>query len=231
MRIAQQPRQSSRFCDLTGRRYGNIVVVEDPQGQCSPNPRITIKCDCGEEAQAVKHAVKRGGVLYCTWKCALRQPPIPVKSRLYQCHRKYIRLHKVVARWVNFRDMLRDIGDETLWIGPRDKRKFLGPHNYITYSGQCAGTVVDVGGDARTLTGWAKLLGISKQRTTVLYHKGQLPKRVRARKREMENTLFYQNGEWQPKSRDEINNDVWADMCSQDRIATHRAMKLKEVNA
>jgi hypothetical protein len=126
---------------------------------------------------------------------------------------------------------LRDIGDETLWIGPRDKRKFLGPQNYVTFSGKCAGTVVDVGGDTRTLTGWSKLLGISKQRASQLYHKGQLPKRVRARKREMENTLFYQNEEWQPKSRDEINDEVWADMCSQDRTATHRAMKLKEVNA
>jgi len=217
MRDGRQPSKSSRFCNLKGRRYGNIVVVEDPEGQCSTNPRITIRCDCGETVQAVKHAVKRGGVLYCTSKCSLRQAPIPCASRLYQCHRKWSRLNKVVSRWANFRDLLRDIGDDSLWIGPRDKRKFLGPHNYIVYSGKTAGTVVDVGGDTRTLTGWAKLLGISKQRTQVLYHKGQLPKRVRARKRELDNVLWYRNL-------------AWEDHVQADRIATQEAMKA-EVNA
>ena len=177
---------NGRFEDLTGNRYNNVVIIEDLPGQNIPNPVVTVRCDCGSKAVRVKHEVKRGKVRYCSRNCSIRKPPVDCRTRLYRSHTKAMLGHPGVAEaWHDYHQVMKDVGDVSLWIGPRDRSRPMGPDNFITFSGQKAGKIIEVDGVTNTVTGWAEHLGMSKEGTRDIVNRGALERRVRDHNRKL----------------------------------------------
>lgn len=51
--------------DLTGKRFGRLVVLHYAENQNSGNPKWTVKCDCGRIKDVESRALRSGTVYSC----------------------------------------------------------------------------------------------------------------------------------------------------------------------
>ena len=63
----------SKFIDLTGRRFGKLVVIERAEDYVSPNGKRAVswicKCDCGCTKTIIGNSLKRHGTKSCGCLC------------------------------------------------------------------------------------------------------------------------------------------------------------------
>lgn len=54
-----------RFIDLTGQRFGRLVVLERAEDDKNKNPRWRCRCDCGNETVVLGHHLRTGNTRSC----------------------------------------------------------------------------------------------------------------------------------------------------------------------
>lgn len=145
----------SRRLNLSGQRFGNLVVVE-PLGSNGKNSIWKVECDCGVTATKVGKEMKRGKVSTCSPQCPFSRAKIsesrtthglsehPIfhvwRSILARCNNPKCKAYKnyggrgiaVCARWSSFENFLMDMGagyNNSLSLDRTDNNKGYSPEN------------------------------------------------------------------------------------------------------
>lgn len=154
-----------KFIDLTGKRFGNWVVIEDkPTGES--NPTVTVKCDCGNVFTRVKHNVKRGGKCH---KCRKLQN----YERLVGQKNNYLTVIDHDKEQVSKLLCRCDCGNTT-WT-----ERWQWRTGHKKSCGCMHGNLVTIDGVTKNISNWSKVLGVSRERGRILHKKGLLECRVR----------------------------------------------------
>lgn len=151
-----------RHEDLTGKRFGKLVVTEDLPGQGVTNPTIKCRCDCGTVFRVLKKNVKYGDTTSCGCKRRLT-----VGEQL-----GYATITKITKTKVYFRCKC---GTEYSRKQPvsRSRRTSCGCRHR-----EARGRFVRINGESKTLTEWGEVIGVSRERARQLANKGKLEQRV-----------------------------------------------------
>ena len=56
---------AGRLIDLTGQRFGRLVVMERAENDRNKNPRWKCRCDCGKETVVLGHLLRTGNTRSC----------------------------------------------------------------------------------------------------------------------------------------------------------------------
>lgn len=172
--------------NLTGKRFGMLTVTRDVRGggpaeSNGRNPYVEVQCDCGNTTTIHKQQLRRGQT-----DCGCI-PKIPggtthgmSKTKInvwWQTNKA-----RCVKRWrESFQAVIDDTGaganDTLIRI---DRRKLYGPNNYQIGNARGGAVLIEFADKHKTLVGWAKVLGVSKQRAFQLHEKGRLIQRLEA---------------------------------------------------
>jgi hypothetical protein len=164
-----------KFHNTTGKRFGMLVILEDNRGQ-GANPRLRCRCDCGIVTRAAKARVLSGEQWHCGCRYFVPGGHLTTLYRIYKRLRKAGKLHPA---WHDYRIMLRDTGGITdRAVRPIDYNAPIGPKNWEF--GKIGGRMrlVTWRGQARTMAGWARQLGVSRERVRQLHNTGKLIDRL-----------------------------------------------------
>ena len=55
----------TKFVDLTGQRFGRLVVIKKAEHQKKGKTRWLCRCDCGRYTEVITHSLKRGATKSC----------------------------------------------------------------------------------------------------------------------------------------------------------------------
>lgn len=171
----------TKLIDLCGERFGKLTVLN--RAERLPGDKHTkwiCKCDCGKTSTVTGINLKTGNTTSCgcargphgatgnpTWRCW--------HSMMTRCVWKsnsprYQGIISVCDRWHDYRNFLKDMGERPSPKHSLDRIDNSGnyePGNvrWATMKEQCrnrsSNHVIAVFGDARTITEWSEILGVS----------------------------------------------------------------------
>lgn len=178
-----------KIIDLTGKRFGRLIVVKENGRTKSGSKLWLCQCDFGKSVIAYQGNLKRGNTMSCG---CIMQIHGESRTRLYSIWRhmkhrctnindkdynyyggKGIKACKDWDNYENFRDWAVSSGyDDTLTIDRINPNKDYEPNNcrWITSSENSARVVhtksarfLDVDGELKNETQWAKEIGVVQQ--------------------------------------------------------------------
>lgn len=178
-----------KIIDLTGKRFGRLKVVKENGRTKSGSKLWLCQCDCGKSVVVSQGNLKRGNTVSCG---CIMQVHGESRTRLYSIWRhmkhrcanindkdynyyggKGIKVCKDWENYENFRDWAVSSGyDDTLTIDRINPNKDYEPNNcrWITSSENSARVVhtksarfLDVDGELKNETQWAKEIGVVQQ--------------------------------------------------------------------
>lgn len=133
----------SRRDDLSGKKYGRLLVVEMAQQRSSSKKVMWVcKCDCGNEVTVIGSALKNGNTASCgcLHKEGVRKlftthgRSKTVEYHIWQgmmkrCYKPYVYAYphyggrgiKVCSEWQDFENFYRDMGEKPEWANSIDR--------------------------------------------------------------------------------------------------------------
>lgn len=174
-----------KFIDLTGNKYGRLIVIKRDGYDKYGKIKWLCKCECGRETSVLGNRLKIGNTTSCGCKAIEASTKHGMAgTNIYtiwidimrRCYNPKVRQYKnygargikVCDQWHNFENFYRDMGDrpENKSIdrinsdGDYCKENCRWVDNMTQQSNKRNNTYVEYNGERHTLAQWGRILGI-----------------------------------------------------------------------
>lgn len=178
-----------RRVDMTGKRFGMLVVVEDTQERVKNNPVVYCDCDCGKKhARVWKNRIAKVASPDCGCRAKEKQSQSHMThggsgTSMYASWVALKRRGLVAKCWLDFRKVLEHFDFDAEYPVKRiNPEKRLSPSNAFLsgkHTKSHGRKYIEVNGILESASGWAERLGVSRQRVQQLKKEGRLIARIK----------------------------------------------------
>jgi hypothetical protein len=169
--------------DITGKRFGKLVVVSSRHRRVKRNTTVLVDCDCGRTGvEMFKQAILFQKQTHCGCENGLRNRTHGQSgTRLHRSWYNQKCANRICAKWRRFESMAAFFNWETsLKVVPRDYGRPLGPRNYLIVKGARypSKNMILINGVPLTMVQCAEVLGVTRERARQLHKSGELEQRM-----------------------------------------------------